>query len=528
MAKVIEYDIKVDGADKGLSELDKIDNKAEQLDKSLEKAIKTSDDINKVGAAIAGAFGIATGAVGAFGDSLGFTSEQVQEAQEKAQSFVLILTQLKPVVEGAVSAWKLLNLALAANPIGLVVGVVAALVVGIVALIAAWDDLTGELGIVEQAQQQLIDSTKELSEEQKKLTEENNKNTSKILIDGKRKRDAINEEIRATERARKAIDDRYAAEIAAARAAGKATGQLEESKRKEIIATNREAVRAIEAQVQNAVTTLALSKRISEAQAIELIKNDALFGRIYESVQKRINELNNEIGDAIEKQTVVTQKQRETIPDMEKVASISGTLNKNLLTDLATARGETFSLFDLIAQQQLKAQEEDERLRLEAIENARLERDAKIQFAQDTFSVVSSIGDLLTAAGVENVGLQKTIALAQIAFDTGKAISGAIAQAQSVPFPANIAAIATGVAAVITGISQAITALNSAPQVAGASGGGSSVSLPSLPRPDVTSQAFNSPSPANTANAPQRVFVLQSDIAGVSNKVNVAESLSRF
>jgi len=70
-------------------------------------------------------------------------------------------------------------------------------------------------------------------------------------------------------------------------------------------------------------------------------------------------------------------------------------------------------------------------------------------------AVLGSLGQLIAASGnqsKEAVALQKTLAVAQIAIDTAKAITGAIAQAQSVPYPANLVAIATGVAAVVAGI----------------------------------------------------------------------------
>jgi hypothetical protein len=177
----------------------------------------------------------------------------------------------------------------------------------------------------------------------------------------------------------------------------------------------------------------------------------------------------------------------------------------------------------------LPEREAEAQKRRDIADGERQLRDEKIAIAQDTFSVVSSISDLLTAAGVENVGLQKTIALAQIAFDTAKAISGAIAQAQSVPFPANIAAIAVGVSAVISGIAGAINALKSAPSVEGSGGGGgASVAVPSLPRPDVSSQAFNRPAGPSNGGGPNRVFVVESDIKKTMGKVNVAESIAKF
>ena len=52
-------------------------------------------------------------------------------------------------------------------------------------------------------------------------------------------------------------------------------------------------------------------------------------------------------------------------------------------------------------------------------------------------SILGAIDQLVSASGKNSkqaLALQKTLAVAQIAIDTAKAIVGAIAQAQSVPF----------------------------------------------------------------------------------------------
>ena len=58
--------------------------------------------------------------------------------------------------------------------------------------------------------------------------------------------------------------------------------------------------------------------------------------------------------------------------------------------------------------------------------------------------------------------ISKVLALAEIAINTGKAIAAGVAQAQSVPFPGNIAAIATTVATIMANIATAISTVKSA------------------------------------------------------------------
>lgn len=75
---------------------------------------------------------------------------------------------------------------------------------------------------------------------------------------------------------------------------------------------------------------------------------------------------------------------------------------------------------------------------------------------------LSDLMDLFGDASREAAIASKVLALAEISINTGKAIAAGIAQSQSVPFPANIAAIATTIAAVMSGITSAIKTVKSA------------------------------------------------------------------
>lgn len=87
---------------------------------------------------------------------------------------------------------------------------------------------------------------------------------------------------------------------------------------------------------------------------------------------------------------------------------------------------------------------------------------AKLEAAS---TVTGSLIKLTAAIGESNTAfakMSKILTLAQIAIDTGKALSAGIASASSLPFPANLAAIATTVATVIANIATAISTVNSA------------------------------------------------------------------
>ena len=95
--------------------------------------------------------------------------------------------------------------------------------------------------------------------------------------------------------------------------------------------------------------------------------------------------------------------------------------------------------------------------------------DKEVEIEQVKFQAIETITSGLSSA-FETLGennktfaiLSKTLALAEIAINTGKALAAGIAQAQSVPFPANLAAIATTVATILSNIAVATKTVKSA------------------------------------------------------------------
>ena len=88
-------------------------------------------------------------------------------------------------------------------------------------------------------------------------------------------------------------------------------------------------------------------------------------------------------------------------------------------------------------------------------------------YFQAVRSVTNSLVTLANALADNNeamVRLSEIITLAQIAIDTGRALSGGIASAASLPYPANLAAIATTVATVLANIASAISTVKQANQ----------------------------------------------------------------
>lgn len=100
-------------------------------------------------------------------------------------------------------------------------------------------------------------------------------------------------------------------------------------------------------------------------------------------------------------------------------------------------------------------------------------------------NVVSGVSDVIEAFGAKNKALaqaSKMIALAEIAVNTGVAISSGIKASVGVPFPKNLVAIASTISQVLSGVATAIRTVKSAKFATGGlvtgSGSGTSDSIP--------------------------------------------------
>lgn len=128
----------------------------------------------------------------------------------------------------------------------------------------------------------------------------------------------------------------------------------------------------------------------------------------------------------------------------------------------------------------LSASEIRAEIEAEEIERAEL-------LLESATSVFSAIGKLIQATSSdeeEAAKRGKVLALAEIAFSTGVAIAEGVSSAMTVPFPANLAAIATTIATVISNMASAITTVNSAKFAEGGlvtgEGTGTSDSIPAM------------------------------------------------
>ena len=148
----------------------------------------------------------------------------------------------------------------------------------------------------------------------------------------------------------------------------------------------------------------------------------------------------------------------------------SGASELEILQEQASQKLE---LLNSIQQQEGESEQEVLNHKLQAnqeyIDAKKAIADKEVEIEQVKFQALETITSGLSSA-FETLGennktfaiLSKTLALAEIAINTGKALAAGIAQAQSVPFPANLAAIATTVATILSNIAVATKTVKSA------------------------------------------------------------------
>ena len=97
-------------------------------------------------------------------------------------------------------------------------------------------------------------------------------------------------------------------------------------------------------------------------------------------------------------------------------------------------------------------------------------REVEVANSEAIGQAVGALAGMMEAFGEKNktlTALSKVLALAQIAIASGVAIAEGVKQAQSVPFPKNIAAIATTVATILANITSAIKTVKGAKMATG-------------------------------------------------------------
>ena len=316
----------------------------------------------------------------------------------------------------------------------------------------------------------------EIAQERYRILEEE----SKLAANSKEDNDALAQSYAAMRQAEQSYFDK----------SRELTAQLVEAKKQiaaESKAAGDAAVKHAEAELKAAAVAAGLSEKDIE-KALDIKKRE---------VEARLKLVEEGSLEEYNLQQQLLQAQFDQ--DMQRLKSEEGT------DELIRLRREEFhqqmeeldrqwdesaqQAADEILQANLDRIMQEQQAYLEAQEEEKQIKEARIQMAQDTVSafgsVVSSVGNMLAAFGKENkelAQLSKVIALAQIAIETGVATAKGISSAMSVPFPANLAAIATTIATIMAGITSAISTVKSAKFASGGlvtgPGTGTSDSIP--------------------------------------------------
>ena len=266
--------------------------------------------------------------------------------------------------------------------------------------------------------------------------------------------------------------------------AGKTTEAFKETFEGVTVSSIIEQGRAITATKANYELLALAQQRLVEQYDIEAESQRAIRDDVSRSIEERIA-ANDTLGDVLKEQNIAEQAAVDAqIASLQKRIELEGTsrdltneifaLETEKIAIVAKVKGfeaEQLTNINGLLQEQrdleqevldkqldnaekLTAKEKEESDKRKAIGEA--EKQAKIAFANAGFNAVAQLAGEGTAAA-------KAAAMASILLNTGVAIVGAIKSAQSMPFPLNLGAIATGVGAVLTGIASAKSLLSKVP-----------------------------------------------------------------
>lgn len=169
-----------------------------------------------------------------------------------------------------------------------------------------------------------------------------------------------------------------------------------------------------------------------------------------------------------------TERQQQLQQSADSIANLQTSLSQEMemLANMKQEEGETLEAYN--ARRAAAEQSISEK----SLQIAQTEAAMKQQAYESISSAIDAMGEHSKAFAK----LSKVLALAEIAINTGKALAAGVAQAQSVPFPANIAAVALTVATVLSNVASAISTVKSAKFAKGGkvrgAGTGTSDSIP--------------------------------------------------
>lgn len=284
------------------------------------------------------------------------------------------------------------------------------------------------------------------------------------------------------------------------------------------------------------------ANRISKEQAVSLIQAQTELVDIYERTEgQRSEQLTNQV--ALEKELFDIRQELAKVEKSDRELEILELeQHYDALAEQARLAGDTETDIEGAKQEALaklrkKFRDEDVAATIKAEQEKQKAREAGLSAAG---SVLDSLGQLVALSGdqsKEAVAIQKAFAVAQVAIDTAKAISAAIAGGTQAGAQTGVAApvttpifIASMIATVLGSLAQVGTILATVP-------GGGSPSIPSSSSVPQSSAPSLSPISSNTTElggaeqaqlAPIQAYVVETEVTGNQNNVNQIESQATF
>lgn len=199
-----------------------------------------------------------------------------------------------------------------------------------------------------------------------------------------------------------------------------------------------------------------MNNRLAEARANVTRAETEYFNKVREMNAQR-TELNNQIAkeekERLEREVLNNKRREQALQESAIVFTNILKEQEETVNELLKPIGMEQLQTDLDARVEAERASAEQRIAI-----AEREAEAKLAMQEAVATGIEAMEEL----GGDFARVAKVLALAQIAIDTGKALAAGIAQAQSVPFPANIAAVATTVATILANIAAAKKAVQSA------------------------------------------------------------------
>lgn len=496
------------------AEAGKVQDKIGDLNKrvnNLASDTRKLDTFVGVAQGIAGGFATAQGAAALFGAE----NEDLNKTLLKVQGSVALLNGVQQiantlnkdsavmtnlntaaqavyatVVGTSTGALKLFRIALASTGIGLIV-------IAIGELIANWDKLTKAIGF---GTEEVKDNTAEIEKNKKALKELQEQQQENI-------KDAINKEIAALKYL-KAVREQAGLDTvevdAKIRAARLANGAKESDL--EIEETNAKSERVVAAMKERAT-----KEAEQEKERLRLIEKAR-------KEEELATEKEKEDAEKLKAQLIKNGQEEEARLLKEKADMI-----------IATEKGKNDEL-DRLEAQRVATNKANEEL---ILHTARVNAAAKENLQTQGLSFAKNIATLAIKDAKANAIAMKAIAIVELAINTAKSISNAIAgatQSATATGPGAVVAtplfIASQIATVLAAAAQA-AAIIAAPIPNVNTGAPPGAPTPTEPTPTVN-QAPQVPQAPSSIPIPQQVYVTETDITGTQQRVNVIEGLSKI